>query len=442
MNCDDDNVKFNINGKADFNKAIPEFVFKSDIERLMLKELHFWDKDINVQTHIDGDFRIKDFDHNSGNLNISNTYFEYKGSEYTINHIDISSVNGTRKKLSVNSDFLNASIDGDFNFISLEKSMKNLVNKLVPAYYSQTYLNLPKQNFVYNIKVKNTYNISQMFFPNIDLDKFELQGKYDNENNIFDNIGYAQTFRYNNYYLSDLTFKTNVSSNMKADLLLGISQLSRNDTMLINEFAVKGYVAQNKGNLQVKMQDTSSYIYSNLNTNFIFKKDLIQMSFDTSEFHYNNSHWNVNKDGVVYLYDSIIKFNNVSFQNKLQQIVVNGNYAMNNAEESLLFTLINFNLDNINSFMPRLNIKVNGEANGNITLQSVKKKMVINSNLDFNGYNSFYNVSSISGYDAIGQPLTITGQMQVNGSVQISQNIVNATLTAKTLRGSGWYLAA
>jgi hypothetical protein len=54
----------------------------------------------------------------------------------------------------------------------------------------------------------------------------------------------------------------------------------------------------------------------------------------------------------------------------------------------------------------------------------------INSNMDFNGSNSLYNVSSISGYDAIGQPLTITGQMQVNGSAQISQNLsVYNTLT-------------
>ena len=56
--------------------------------------------------------------------------------------------------------------------------------------------------------------------------------------------------------------------------------------------------------------------------------------------------------------------------------------------------------------------------------------MYINSNMDFNGYNSLYNVSSISAYDAIGQPLTITGSLQVNGSVQISQNFVNTTLTA------------
>ena len=56
--------------------------------------------------------------------------------------------------------------------------------------------------------------------------------------------------------------------------------------------------------------------------------------------------------------------------------------------------------------------------------------ITINSNMDFNGSNSLYNVSSISGYDAIGQPLTITGQMQVNGSAQISQNLsVYGTLT-------------
>ena len=54
----------------------------------------------------------------------------------------------------------------------------------------------------------------------------------------------------------------------------------------------------------------------------------------------------------------------------------------------------------------------------------------INSNMDFNGSNSLYNVSSISGYDAVGQPLTITGRLQVNGSVQIFQDLVTSKLTA------------
>lgn len=414
IDCDDENVKFNIDGKADFNKDVPEFVFTSDIERLKLKELHFWDKDINVQTHIDGDFRIKDFDHNSGNLNISNTYFEYRGSEYTVNHIDISSIQDIRKKLSINSDFLNAYIDGDYNFSTIDKSISNLINNLVPEYYTRNYHSLPKQNFVYNIKVKNTYNISQMFFPNIDIDKLELQGKFDNVNHIFDNIGYAQTFRYNNYYLSDLTFKTNVTNGTKADLLFGISQLSRNDTVLINEFAVKGSASNNIGRMQVKMQDTTSYIYSNLNTNFLFKSNLVQMSFDTSEFHYNNSHWDVNTDGLVYLYDSLIRFNNISFQNNLQQIAINGNYALNNAEERLLLTLVNFKLSNINHFVPSLNFKVNGEANGNITLQNVKNKLVVNSNLDLNDVmldkDTIGFIQLTSDYDAANERLNFVGR--------------------------------
>ena len=54
----------------------------------------------------------------------------------------------------------------------------------------------------------------------------------------------------------------------------------------------------------------------------------------------------------------------------------------------------------------------------------------INSNVDMNGYNSFYNVSSINGYDAIGQHLAINSPLVCNSTVQIFQDLINYRLTA------------
>ena len=46
------------------------------------------------------------------------------------------------------------------------------------------------------------------------------------------------------------------------------------------------------------------------------------------------------------------------------------------------------------------------------------------------GYNSFYNVSSINGYDAIGQHLAINSPLVCNSTVQIFQDLINYRLTA------------
>ena len=54
----------------------------------------------------------------------------------------------------------------------------------------------------------------------------------------------------------------------------------------------------------------------------------------------------------------------------------------------------------------------------------------INSNVDMNGYNSFYNVSSINGYAAIGQHLAINSPLVCNSTVQIFQDLLNYRLTA------------
>ena len=55
--------------------------------------------------------------------------------------------------------------------------------------------------------------------------------------------------------------------------------------------------------------------------------------------------------------------------------------------------------------------------------------MYINSNVDFNGSNSIYNVKNISGYQAIGQSITCESRMILQGGVEIYNDIMNYSLT-------------
>ncbi len=47
------------------------------------------------------------------------------------------------------------------------------------------------------------------------------------------------------------------------------------------------------------------------------------------------------------------------------------------------------------------------------------QSITIGSNLEFNGFNSLYNVKTISGYTAIGQSLSVESRMIIAGGMEV-----------------------
>lgn len=379
---EDENVELELKGKADLNRNIPEYKFNASVSGANLKALHFSDAEITFSTNIRGDFTIKDIDHNSGILNIDNTFFEYKGSDYTLNHIVLASNNINKRSLVLSSDFMSAKVNGNYNFATLHKTFINMFSRLAPSYfqpYSDT--NLPEQDFNFSLRVRNTENISRMFFPDYDVNELEMQGTFNSKNNVVSLGGYAETFRYDNLYFSDLTLKTDIDENSKGTFLFGISKLSKNDTLLMKEFAVKAVMSDNKGEVHLKVQDTNSIIYSNLNSRLQFEKGNIHLDFEPSDFMYKQSKWTIDRLGTADIGDSVFRINQFALNNGMQQLLLNGMINRNNDERNLLMSLTNFNLNNINLVVPSININFGGEANGNIALKTRNGKNIVTSGL-------------------------------------------------------------
>lgn len=429
----DENIELNLIGKADFNKPIPEFLFNTKLQNLNLKALHFYDKEIIINSEINGDFSVKNIDKNNGELIIKNTLLEYNQVDYAINNIKIKSSNaGTaNRKLILESDFMNANISGEYNILNLQKCFNNMLCKVIPAYLTPYATNeILHQNFDFYLKLNNTENLTPLFFPNFDVAQLELKGSVNNAKDKVEVLGYVETLRYNNYYLTDLTLKSNIKPNNTAQFLVGFSQFAQSDTVLIKEFALKTDAFNNKANLTILVQDSSSIINANMNTDVQFMPHLISMRFNKSNINYSQSNWIINENGLINIADSIIKLEQVTFSNNNQLLALNGQYNMNSSKKNVALTLSDFELNNINLLYPKFYIKLEGKSNGNIIYQSMHDKNIINGNVWVNNLKL--------DNDTIGDIELISAYDNKNSRLSFDANALNGKLN--NLKASGYWL--
>lgn len=444
LNINDENIGLSLIGKVDLNKKIPSFIFETTLDRVKLKTLNLYDKDLIVSTQINGDFSVKNIDKNSGIIDIINTNIEYNNVEYVFDEINIKSSNaGTNsRKLIFKSEFLNANINGDYNFMNLQKCFNNILCKIIPAYLTP-YKNeeITNQNFDYYLNIKTTQKLSPLFFPEIGIEQMELKGNFSNSKNNIEILGFIESLRVNQYYFSDLTLKTNIHPNNTAQFLFGISKLSQHDTTLVKDFAIKTNIANNKASLEILVEDTTSIIYANINSTVDFSPHLIKLNFKQSNINYSQSNWNINPNGVVYFYDSTIKIEQLILSNSNQLIGLNGRYEFNSGKKNILLSLTDFELNNINLLYPKQPINIDGKANGNITYQDLQGQNIINGNIGINNLkldnDSIGDFELTSSYDDKNKRLSFDASalngklnnLKANGYWLLNTNAIDASIS-------------
>lgn len=449
----DENIGLSLIGKVDLNKKIPEFVFQTKIDKAYLKTLNLYEKDIVISTQINGDFSVKNIDQNNGEITISNTNIEYNYIDYSFDEVKIKSSNAgtTNRKLIFESDFLNANINGEYNFSNLHKCFNNIVCKIIPAYLLPYKSHeITNQNFDYYLKINNTHKLSPLFFPEIEIEQMEIKGNFSNLKNKVEILGFIELLRIKNYYFSDLNLKTIINPNNTAQSVFGISKLSQHDTLLVKDFAINSNIANNNGSLEILVQDTSSIVYADLKSNIEFLPSQIKLIINQSKINYSQSNWTVSPNGIINFYDSIIKIESVVLQNKNQLIGINGRYETNTGKKNILLSLTDFELNNINLFYPKLYVNLNGKTNGNITLQSIRDQNVLNGNLWINDLmfdnDSIGNVELTSSYDDKNKRLSfdanaLNGKLnnfKANGYWLINTDVIDASISLSDAKASAF----
>lgn len=388
----DNNVNFNFNGNVNLNDTLPIFKFIANIDTINLKPLHLYDTPLGFSGNITADFtgvNIDDLDGTAriADLAISNDTASYQTDSIVLRALDPDT---TGKLLTLQSDFINAKVSGDYNLGSLPKIIQNFVNDYFPIDQLISPIDrpdslaiepshvIPDQDFNALIAISDPTPLLRLFMPGkIRLDTAWLTMRLDTKGrdlaieSVIPQIIY-QGNAYNNIRLvangtpekldsrvslEDLTFGQYDISLAAANLTLG------NDSLVINV------------NAQQENVDSAKTLLA-LGGNATRRADSTYRFVFDSRFVLNGDNWRIPADNEILYRTNYLDINNLALQKGEQSIAIASADSPRDADFAPIeVTFKDFKIQEIFALLNSSDDVYSGNVNGLVTLRDYTKNL-------------------------------------------------------------------
>ncbi|WP_291528672.1 translocation/assembly module TamB domain-containing protein [Bacteroides sp. UBA939] len=223
----DENGSVFLNGSINTTSRIPTFNFHADIRKVRPHNLLLTPKyeDAEVSVQLTADFTGGSIDEMNGEINIDSLHFIAPEKEYSLDNLKIAATrqNDHHKRLTVTSNFLNASIEGDYSYRTLPVGVLNIMRRYIPA------LILPdkkptdtQNNFHFDVNILNTDFFATIFdIPVRVYTHSTVKGYFNDKAQRLRVEGYFPRLRYgNNFIESGMVLCENPGDNFHARVRL------------------------------------------------------------------------------------------------------------------------------------------------------------------------------------------------------------------------------
>ncbi|MFW5793527.1 MAG: translocation/assembly module TamB domain-containing protein [Bacteroidota bacterium] len=398
---DDENLDLGFNGMVEFQDTIQHFDFNLDIDKANLTKLNIYQRDSLsqsvVSTKINMNFSFIDMEWGEGDAYITNTvYDEIFVDTLQNNHISINTLSVTsenlaekNKKISLQSDLIDAFIEGEFSFPELGTAFNNYFHNYLPALFKEEIVdeeNKDKevQNFDFFLELGNTAEILDVFFPKLYLAPGTyLEGEFNNKSNVLNLTGSASSIEFFGNELRD--WKVN-SANQNGDFefLLSGERLFLTDSIWIDNFDVLGNISADTLNYDFNWDNEKNKNASlgDIQGIVAFKEiDKFDIKLHPSQFIVNDSLWQFSRDNFIRIDSSDIQIKDFVVYKGDEYISIDGSISQK-LDRKLDVNFNKFNLDNFDVLYEGKKIDFEGLISGNIALKDFYGKMGVAANVE------------------------------------------------------------
>ncbi len=369
LNSNDENVKFDFKGLADFSADQNDFNFTASVAYADLKKLNFINDSISIfKGNVNMDVTGNNLDNLEGDIKFTKTSFQNKNDTYYFDDFEVVSTfeSDSIRTININSpDIITGYLRGNFRINELGKLVRNSLGSIYTNY--RPFEISGGQNIAFNFKIYN--KIVDVFFPEVKFD--------------------PNTFIKGNIKADDGDFKLTFKSpsieayGSKADeidLTIDNKNPLFNTFVSVDNLSNPYYDVKDFNIINTKLKDTlffraefaggSAYddIY-NLNFYHTFNKDNKSViGLKKSEISLKGNEWLLNQEGnnqnkviINSTLDSINIQEIVMNNNKEEQIRLRGSLADSTFKDLQL----EFKIVSLDKVTPAIDsLKLDGEVNG------------------------------------------------------------------------------
>lgn len=395
INLIDDHGSFFMNGSFNLNKEAPTFNFNAGIKNLHPYMLNLADesyKDASFSAKLRANFTGGSIYEMDGSIDIDSLDFSSPGKDYFMKNMHILSTRRNRDNtLTINSEFMNARIEGTYNYRSLPTSIINMVKQYLPSLFPEKKIatpNLTNNNFIFEVNINNTQILSELF--NIPLTVFHpitLKGYCNDDLQKMKFEAYFSSLQYSTIFIESgqITYE-NTSEELKS--LLRMSYLKKKG--IIN-FSMDLTGKNDQVDMNLRWGNRGSVTYSgNFNALADFSRTIDPDKINSSSLKtiidikptqviLNDTVWNIHSSKIV-ADSKKVHIDNFAFRHQDQYLLIDG-IASEAVEDSVKVDLKDINIGYVFDIFNLTGVDFEGQTTGRAIATRVFKEPIMNTRL-------------------------------------------------------------
>ncbi|MEI8045962.1 MAG: translocation/assembly module TamB domain-containing protein [Bacteroidota bacterium] len=382
----DELLKLDFVGSADFSKDFPAFDFQADVTNANLAKLNLVTTDSIVMLSTSTDFKFtgNTIDNLIGGLHFSNTSFTLGDKTLKMNDLSVvtTSLDNGGKRMEVKSDFADAVFTGQYTFDDMAEYLTVAFTEFLPSLASREKqpLRLNRGSFDYTIQLKHTDSLTQMFVPWLKINpKTVISGTFDPALGKIDVTGRSPMIVLNGFALHDwkLTGAT-VDKSLKVLMEcneINLSESAKSDSTIkrIEQFKLTAIAADDSVKFGISWDDfkTADHNKGMVKGAISFKQTpRLAIRFDDAEIVINDTLWKSIPGNLAIIDTSYIEIRKIGFTNQENHIFLNG-IVSHDPLSQMTLDVKGFNISQTDVLTAQIGIDLDGYLSGKIRVSEL-----------------------------------------------------------------------
>ncbi len=393
IRIDDPNIKLDFLGMFDFTNQLPEFDFSLNIPRASLFPLHITTTDTSLLFSglVLANFRGNDFRNFNGRIKLLDARLQRKKEVLNIYNINLLAHNtpdtGT---LEIKSGYLNASLQGRYDFPQVVNEAKNELARHMPSLFPViTPVKTGHNNFIVNIDIRNIDPFTEFFAPDFSIaHNSTITGRFAPELHLLSVDAYTDR----------MTTGTGTADSLKVTLLtdraltLDITGSTLNLTrkIFLDRFHTSFMATDDTVHTHISWRARQDTLHrenilrltAGLFTRGKNRHPGMDINIDSSQILINDRLWHM-EQGHITMDSTSLNVYHFGVVSKDRALLMSGKVSDNPAD-TLHFSFHNLDLSYLNSKNEK-NLQLEGLMNGNIHLSNVYQTPLFLSKIGISG---------------------------------------------------------
>lgn len=397
----DSNLAFDVSGKVDFSKPLNEFNIRGFVQNANLRPLGYAKNDVKLTSQINLNFRGNELDNWIGEAQLLHTILQYDKRKLGIDSLFLNSaLTDDSRHISLTSEFFNVDIRGNFTPSTTIADIRRLSQEYTQYFYEKEQNRLDyyalKPNFVpsqrYGLDYKVTFKKSQPFFdyfyPDLVISNgTELGGSFTIRNTAELTLGgKIDTLRHGDlaFFDNELDFITSKEYNspkILTSLVFSsdkqkLSGMAPTEKLQVDGSWGQSNMIQFDGRIKQQNSTNKAQVFGKLT----FLQEGINLSFNprNTKLDLLGSTWLLAQNNLINFRKDHINFQDVTISNQSQKLALNGTFAADSTKEAFI-DIEDFDLQTLK---PISDLDLRGVVNGKLTLRDVYHNTLVTSQLN------------------------------------------------------------